>query len=53
MTSRYPWILTRPRRGGRPSRKVPSRPCPKCGYDPVTGRKKCPACFAVLEETQR
>jgi hypothetical protein len=22
-------------------------PCPRCGYDPVGARKKCPACLTV------
>lgn len=43
--SPYSWILKRPRRG-RPQRQVRSDPCLRCGYDPITGRKKCPACMA-------
>lgn len=49
--SSYPWIIKRPRRRGRPLRQVRSDPCPRCGYDPVSGRKKCPACMAPVGDT--
>jgi hypothetical protein len=49
--SAYDWIIKRPSRRGRPYREVRSDPCPRCGYDPVTGRKKCPACMASLGGT--
>lgn len=46
--TRYPWIIQRPRRRGVGG-QVRFDPCPRYGYDPVTGRKKCPACLTRLE----